>query len=107
MVLVGKRASDFTAKAVSKNGSVVENFILSEEMKGKMFVLYFYPLDFTFVCPSEIIAFDNRLGEFTSRNTKVIGVSVDSHFSHLIVGCSFRLICLSIFCILFNFILFF
>jgi peroxiredoxin (alkyl hydroperoxide reductase subunit C) len=83
MVLVGKRAPDFTAKAVSKNGSVIENFILSEEMKGKMFVLYFYPLDFTFVCPSEIIAFHNRMEEFKARGCEVIGVSVDSVNSHI------------------------
>lgn len=82
-VLVGKEAPDFTAKAVMPDNSIEENFNLKEQLKGKVGVLFFYPLDFTFVCPSEIIAFDNRLNEFKTRNAQVIGVSVDSHFSHL------------------------
>ncbi len=82
-VLVGKKAPDFTAKAVMANNEVNQNFTLSEYLKGKIGVLFFYPLDFTFVCPSEIIAFDNRLQEFKDRGAEVIGVSVDSHFSHI------------------------
>lgn len=82
-VLVGKKAPDFTAKAVMANNEVNENFTLSEYLKGKIGVLFFYPLDFTFVCPSEIIAFDNRLQEFKDRGAEVIGVSVDSQFSHI------------------------
>ena len=81
-VLVGRPAPDFTAAAVLGSGEIVDNFNLATAIKGKPTVIFFYPLDFTFVCPSEIIAFNNRLGEFSSRNTKVIAVSVDSHFSH-------------------------
>ncbi len=81
-VLVGRPAPDFTANAVLGNGEIVGNFNLSETIKGKYAVLFFYPLDFTFVCPSELIAFDHRLGEFKSRGVEVIGVSIDSHFSH-------------------------
>ncbi|MBF0611856.1 MAG: peroxiredoxin [Magnetococcales bacterium] len=80
-VLVTKPAPDFTAKAVMPDNSFEEKFTLSS-YRGKYVVLFFYPLDFTFVCPSEIIAFDHRLNEFKSRNVEVIGVSVDSHFSH-------------------------
>lgn len=82
-IFVGKQAPDFTAKAIMPDNSINENFNLKTYANGEKIVLFFYPLDFTFVCPSEIIAFDNRLGEFASRKTKVIGVSVDSHFSHL------------------------
>lgn len=82
-VLVGKQAPDFTAKAVMPNNEISESFNLLKYLDKKIGVLFFYPLDFTFVCPSEIIAFDNRLGEFTSRGAKVVGVSVDSHFTHL------------------------
>ncbi len=82
-VLVGKKAPDFTAKAVMADNEIVEKFNLHEYLKGKIGVLFFYPLDFTFVCPSEIIAFDNHLKDFEERGAKVIGVSVDSHFSHI------------------------
>ncbi|MBF0179504.1 MAG: peroxiredoxin [Magnetococcales bacterium] len=81
-VLVTQPAPDFTAKAVMPDNSIEERFTLSS-YKGRYVVLFFYPLDFTFVCPSEIIAFDHRLNEFKQRNTEVIGVSIDSHFSHL------------------------
>lgn len=82
-VLVGKQAPDFTAAAVMANNEVNETFTLSNHLKGKIGILFFYPLDFTFVCPSEIIAFNNRLKEFKDRGVEVIGVSVDSHFSHI------------------------
>ncbi len=82
-VLVGKAAPDFTAAAVMGNNSIEENFNLKQHIKGKYAVIFFYPLDFTFVCPSELIAFDHRLNEFKSLNVEVIGVSIDSHFSHL------------------------
>ena len=82
-VLVGKEAPDFTATAVMPNNALDDKFNLKKYLKGKIGVLFFYPLDFTFVCPSEIIAFDNRLQEFKKRKVEVIGVSVDSHFSHL------------------------
>lgn len=82
-VLVGKQAPDFTATTVMADNEINDNFNLSAYLKGKIGVIFFYPLDFTFVCPSEIIAFDNRLKEFKDRGVEVIGVSVDSHFSHI------------------------
>jgi len=82
-VLVGREAPDFTACAVMPDNSFNENFNLKEYLDGKIGVLFFYPLDFTFVCPSEIIAFDKKLKEFQCRNAEVIAVSVDSQFSHL------------------------
>ncbi len=81
-VLVGRPAPDFTANAVMGNGEIVDNFNLSETINGKYAVLFFYPLDFTFVCPSELIAFDHRLKEFKDRGVEVIGISIDSHFTH-------------------------
>ena len=82
-VLVGKQAPDFTAVAVMGDNEFNENFNLSSFTKGKYAVIFFYPLDFTFVCPSELLAFDHRLAEFQKRNVEVIGISIDSHFSHL------------------------
>jgi peroxiredoxin (alkyl hydroperoxide reductase subunit C) len=81
-VLVGKQAPDFTAPAVLGSGEIVDSYTLSEATKGKKAVVFFYPLDFTFVCPSELLAFDHRIEEFKKRNVEVIGVSIDSHFSH-------------------------
>lgn len=81
-VLVGKQAPDFTAAAVVNGSEIVENFNLYKEIKGKYAVVFFYPLDFTFVCPTEMHAFQDKLSEFESRGVKVIGVSVDSQFSH-------------------------
>lgn len=82
-VLVGKPAPDFTAATVLANNSIEDKFNLKSHLKGKIGVLFFYPLDFTFVCPSEIIAFNNRVKEFKDRGAEVIAVSVDSHFTHL------------------------
>ncbi|WP_341676338.1 peroxiredoxin [Niveibacterium sp. SC-1] len=82
-VLVGKQAPDFVAAAVLGNNEIKENYKLSETIKGKYAVIFFYPLDFTFVCPSELIAFDHRLQEFKQRGVEVIGVSIDSEFTHL------------------------
>ena len=79
--LVTKVAPDFKAQAVMPDDSFRE--LTLSEFRGRYVLLFFYPLDFTFVCPSEIIAFDKALVEFTLRNTEVIGVSVDSHFTHL------------------------
>lgn len=81
-VLVGKQAPDFTAATVMADGEINENFNFAEHINGKYAVLFFYPLDFTFVCPSELIAFDHRIEEFTSRGVEVIGCSIDSHFTH-------------------------
>ncbi len=77
---VTQPAPDFKADALV-NGQFVENFSLSQ-FKGKKVVLFFYPLDFTFVCPTEILAFSDAKAEFDARNTVVVGVSVDSKFSH-------------------------
>ena len=82
-VLVGKKAPDFTAQAVMPDNSIDEAFNLTKYLDGKMGVIFFYPLDFTFVCPSEIIAFANRIKDFEDRGAKVIAVSVDSQFTHL------------------------
>ncbi|HEX5330160.1 peroxiredoxin [Sulfuricurvum sp.] len=81
-MLVTKKAPDFTATTVLGNNEIVDNFNLYENLGEKGAVLFFYPLDFTFVCPSELIAFDHRLESFTERGINVIGVSVDSQFSH-------------------------
>ena len=81
-VLVGKSAPDFTATAVLGNNEI-KDITFSAITKGKYAVVFFYPLDFTFVCPSELIAFDHRLEEFKKRNVEVLGVSIDSQFSHL------------------------
>ncbi|SME97492.1 peroxiredoxin [Pseudogulbenkiania subflava] len=86
-VLVGKQAPFFdcaekTFAAVQGDGQIVENFNFKNATAGKYAVVFFYPLDFTFVCPSELIAFDHRLEEFKKHNVEVIGVSIDSHFTH-------------------------
>ncbi|HCE43547.1 MAG TPA: thioredoxin peroxidase [Lentisphaeria bacterium] len=81
-MLVTKKAPDFTATAVMPDNTFKENLSLASHL-GRYVVLFFYPLDFTFVCPSEIIAFDRKIPEFKRRNCDVIGVSVDSHFTHL------------------------
>lgn len=80
-VLVGKKAPNFNAKAV-RNGQIIDNFSLDQFIGDKYVVLFFYPMDFTFVCPTEIIAFQNQLAEFEERNVQVIGVSTDTEFSH-------------------------
>jgi peroxiredoxin 2/4 len=79
--LVTKQAPDFTAQAVLPDNSFAELKLSS--YRGQYVVLFFYPLDFTFVCPSEIIAFDAALAKFQEKNAQVIGCSVDSHFTHL------------------------
>lgn len=81
-VLVGRKAPNFTAAAVLGTGEIVDSFNFYEHIQGKKAVLFFYPLDFTFVCPSELIAFDHRLDEFKKRGVEVIGVSIDSQFTH-------------------------
>lgn len=81
-VLVGKPAPDFTAAAVLGNGDIVDDYNLADASKGKYALVVFYPLDFTFVCPTELVALDHRLDEFTSRGLEVIAVSVDSQFTH-------------------------
>ena len=77
--MVGKPAPEFTGQAYH-NGEFKE--VSLSDFKGKKVVLFFYPLDFTFVCPTEILAFSDALDEFDSRNTAVVAASIDSHFSH-------------------------
>lgn len=81
-VLVGKKAPYFSAKAVVNGGEIVEDFSLSQFVGEKYVVFFFYPADFTFVCPTELIAFEEKAAEFAARNTVVIGASTDSEFSH-------------------------
>ena len=81
-VLVGKPAPDFTCAAVLGSGEIVDSFTLSEAAKGKYAVVFFYPLDFTFVCPSELLAVDHRMAKFKELGVEVVGVSIDSHFTH-------------------------
>ena len=81
--LVTKEAPDFTAPAVLPNNEIDQAFNLKSYLKGSYGLVFFYPLDFTFVCPSEILAHDHRLKAFAEKNVKVVAVSVDSHFTHL------------------------
>lgn len=81
-VLVGKKAPQFKAKAVVNGGEIINNFSLEQFLGKKYVIFYFYPADFTFVCPTEIIAFQDKLKEFESRNVAVVGCSTDSEFSH-------------------------
>jgi peroxiredoxin (alkyl hydroperoxide reductase subunit C) len=81
-VLVGKPAPDFTASAVLGDGTIVDSYALSKETQGKYAVIIFYPLDFTFVCPTELIALDHRVEAFKERGVEVLAVSIDSQFTH-------------------------
>ena len=81
-VLVGKKAPDFTVPAVLADGTIVDEYNFAEAIKGKYGLVFFYPLDFTFVCPSELIALDHRIEQFKEKGVEVVGVSIDSHFSH-------------------------
>lgn len=81
-VLVGRKAPDFTVPAVLPNGEITDSFTLSHAIKGKYGLVFFYPLDFTFVCPSELLALAHRMDKFKERHVEVIGVSIDSQFTH-------------------------
>ena len=81
-VLVGKQAPAFNAKGVVNGGEIIENFSLKQYVGEKYVVFFFYPADFTFVCPTELLAFEDKKAEFAARNTVVIGASTDSEFSH-------------------------
>ncbi len=81
-VLVGRKAPDFTAPAVLADGEITNTYRLSEVIKEKYALLVFYPLDFTFVCPSELIALDHRVAQFKEKGVEVIGISIDSAFTH-------------------------
>jgi len=80
-VLVAQKAPDFTAPAVMPSGVIEDHFTLSS-LRGQYVVLFFWPLDFTFVCPTEILAHDHRMGLFKERNVQVVGISIDSQFTH-------------------------
>lgn len=82
MSLVTRPAPDFTVPAVLANGEIVDRYNFKAETKGKYALIFFYPLDFTFVCPSELIALDHAMTEFKSRGVEVISVSIDSQFTH-------------------------
>lgn len=81
-ILVGRKAPDFSAAAVNAKGEIINEFQLMSALKGKYGLLFFYPLDFTFVCPSELIALDRRMPQFKQKNVEVIAISIDSHFTH-------------------------
>ena len=81
-LLVEKKAPNFVAPAVLADGSIAESFDLHKHIQNKYAILIFYPLDFTFVCPTELIALNNRIEAFKQRNTEIIAISIDSHFSH-------------------------
>ena len=81
-VLVGKPAPDFDVAAVMGNGEIVDSYKRSEAMAGKYGLVFFYPLDFTFVCPSELIALDHRMDKFRELGVEVVAVSIDSQFTH-------------------------
>lgn len=81
-ILVGRAAPDFTVPAVLANGEIVNQFNLAKAIQNKYGLVFFYPLDFTFVCPSELIALDHAIDEFKSRQVEVVAVSIDSQFTH-------------------------
>ncbi|MEG0992516.1 MAG: peroxiredoxin [Bacteroidales bacterium] len=80
--LIGMPAPEFKAPAVLKGSEIVEDFSLDQYVGKKYVILFFYPMDFTFVCPTELLAFQEKLSEFEQRNTAIVGCSVDSKFSH-------------------------
>ncbi len=81
-VLVGTQAPDFTAAAVLSSGEIVDQYNFHQQIEGKYALVFFYPLDFTFVCPSELIALSQAMDEFEARGVEVVSVSIDSHFTH-------------------------
>ncbi|AJC50215.1 peroxiredoxin [Coxiella endosymbiont of Amblyomma americanum] len=81
-VLVGRKAPDFTVPAVLASGDIVEDFNLYKSIKNKYGLVFFYPLDFTFVCPSELIALHHAINDFYERNVEIVAISVDSQFAH-------------------------
>lgn len=81
-VLVGKKAPEFTATAVINGGEIIEGFSLGQYLGKKHVVFFFYPADFTFVCPTELLAFQDQIKEFEKRNVALVGCSVDSEYSH-------------------------
>lgn len=82
-MLVNQKAPDFTAVAIMPNNTIEDKFNLTTYLDGHIGVIFFYPLDFTFVCPSELLTFNNKMKDFEEKGVKVIGISIDSQFSHL------------------------
>ncbi len=82
-MLVCRKAPDFQATAVLANGQIEPNYNLNKAIANKYGLIVFYPLDFTFVCPTELIALNNRIDDFKSRNVEVIAISIDSAFAHI------------------------
>ena len=82
-ILVGRKAPEFTAPAVLASGEIVEQLNFSKQRNGKYAVIIFYPLDFTFVCPSELIALDKRVAALKALDVEIFSVSIDSHYTHL------------------------
>ncbi len=83
MSLITKKAPNFITQAVSKNNKIIENFNFKKKIKNKNCILFFWPMDFTFICPSEILAFNYKYKEFKKKNTILIGSSIDSVYTHL------------------------
>ena len=81
-VLVGQKAPNFAVPAVLANGEIVDKFDFYQHTAGKYALVFFYPLDFTFVCPSELIALDHRINAFIERGVEVVALSIDSHYTH-------------------------
>lgn len=81
-MLVTYKSPDFTTKGINKNNKII-NFNLYENTENKNILLFFWPLDFTYICPSEIIALNNRYNEFKKKNTKIFGISIDSVYTHM------------------------
>lgn len=81
-VLVGKKAPDFSAPAVMNGSEIIEGFSLAKYLGNKYVVFFFYPADFTFVCPTELLAFQEKIKDFEKRNVALVACSVDSHYSH-------------------------
>lgn len=82
MVLVAQKAPNFIASAILKNGKIINNFDLKKYSNGQSIILFFWPMDFTFVCPSEILELNNSYEDFKNKNVKIVGVSIDSVFVH-------------------------
>lgn len=80
--LIGKKAFDFNSSAVTSDGNIVKDFNFYKNIEGKYSLLFFYPMDFTFVCPTELLSINNRINDFKKRNVEVVTVSIDSHFVH-------------------------
>ncbi len=82
-MLINKKSPNFIAQAINKNNKIINNYNLKKNIKNKNCILFFWPLDFSFICPTEIISLNHKYEEFKKRNTKIIGISIDSIYTHL------------------------